>query len=67
MIWPGMFLEDMDELFGILELATQMLDEAERENGAESRKGSSRPLSRRPTGSQDCIEVESCTSSRMLV
>ena len=36
----GLFLEDMDELFGVLELAKQMLDEAELENGPQSRKNS---------------------------
>ena len=29
----GMFLEEMDDLFGVLELAKRMLDEAELENG----------------------------------
>jgi hypothetical protein len=29
----GMFLEDMDEIFGLLELSARMLQEAELENG----------------------------------
>jgi sugar porter (SP) family MFS transporter len=44
----GMFLEEMDDLFGVLELAKRLLDEAELENGASSRK-SSHPNSRRPS------------------
>jgi sugar porter (SP) family MFS transporter len=44
----GLFLEDMDDLFGILELAKRMLDEAELENGVSSRK-SSWMDSRRPS------------------
>jgi sugar porter (SP) family MFS transporter len=43
----GMFLEDMDDLFGILELAQRMLDEARLENDVPSRSeswaGSQRP------------------------
>lgn len=43
----GMFLEDMDDLFGILELAQRMLDEAQLENDVPSRPeswaGSQRP------------------------
>ncbi len=37
----GMFLEDMDEVFGVLELANRMLVEAEVENGPASRRNSS--------------------------
>ena len=44
----GMFLEEMDDLFGVLELAKLMLDEAELENGIQSPKsswlGSRRPI-----------------------
>ena len=36
-----MFLEDMDEVFGVLELANRMLVEAEVENGPASRRNSS--------------------------
>ena len=36
----GLFLEEMDDLFGVLELAQRMLDEAELENGSSIRKRS---------------------------
>jgi sugar porter (SP) family MFS transporter len=36
----GMFLEDMDEIFGVLEISKRMLDEAELENGPRSRRAS---------------------------
>jgi Sugar (and other) transporter len=43
----GMFLEEMDDMFGVLELAKRMLEEAELENGVppdkDSRGGSRRP------------------------
>jgi sugar porter (SP) family MFS transporter len=44
----GMFLEDMDDLFGILELAQRMLDEAQLENDVPSRS-ESWARSRRPS------------------
>jgi sugar porter (SP) family MFS transporter len=44
----GMFLEEMDDLFGVLELARHMLEEAKLENGGPSR-GSSYTDPRRPS------------------
>lgn len=38
----GLFLEEMDDLFGVLEVSKRMLEEAELENGAGSRRNTER-------------------------
>ena len=47
-----MFLEDMDEVFGVLELANRMLVEAELENGPTSRRNSSALAEKETSGIQ---------------
>lgn len=44
----GLFLEEMDDLFGIIELARRMLEEAELENGVPL-KGRKSSLLKRPS------------------